>query len=637
MGVVQNIFAGRSPTGLALDFGAETITLLVRDATAPQGWSPLSAATVADDAFVDQIEALRSLAAEHSASCEVDLWLPADQVLNTHLELASSGYWGRPDAAKAALGDRTGLSPDEINLDLAKAPGDVWAICAAETKVVAEAQDYARRWGFAPNLVTTRHADAAFAAPPDLTGEVNRKPVLIGAGAAAAAAGVFLAVMVWPSAEVPLTSAGPERIVMAPATALSSPPIPEGEVVARSADAEGVVAVKQPAAPEPDYRKTAAVETQNDRFAASILSPSPQFPNFLSVDFSLPWAEDVTPIYANLAYRAPSLGHSPPSVEALEHLLPGKAPATGPSVLPSLRIGEGLSDPAARPSELGSFDVAALGPSPRALRTEDLIVQNDAIVAPEIVESVDENAAPVLDTPLKTAPAAEDVAAPEIDSTPSVEATPIIRNATDPRLAAPQPDVVQAPAAEDAAAPKIDSTPSVEATQIIQNATDPRLAAPQSDVVQAPEVEEAPGPGAVTAAPRPGKRPDSLDMSSGPGAVAAAPSARKRPKSIAPRPKAVARNTSSAKTVRAPSRGKPTGRGLANAATLKGAITLDQTSLLGVFGTSKNRRALIRLADGRMKRVGAGEVIDGWVVSRIQATSMRMTRGAEVRNLNLIR
>lgn len=606
MGIVQNIFAGRSPGGLALDFGAETITLLACDAEAPQGWSPLGAATVMDEAFGDQIEALRSLAAEHSATCEVDLWLPADQVLNTHHDLPSSGLWGSTEAAKIALGDRTGLPPDEINLDLAKAPGDVWAICAAETKVVTEAQEYSRRWGFAPNLVTTRHADAAFAAPPDLTGDGRRKPLLIGAGAAVAAAGIVLAVMLWPSAEVPPSGGGPERIAMAPAAALPSPSVTEGEVVAPSAGAQGAVAIRQPATPEPDYQKNAALETKDYDFAASILSPSPQFPNFLSVDFSLPRAEAVTPIYANVAYRAPSLAHSPPSVEALEQLLPGEAPATGPSVLPFLSLGDGLVDPAALPSELGSFDVAALGPAPRALRTEDLVLQNDPIAAPEVAASTDKDVADedvAEDTPEDTAPVAQ-------TSQEDEQAT------------------------EEIATPEVESEPPAEVATVVQNATDPREPAPQAEVA---EVEEAPGPGSVTAAPKARKRPDSLDMSPGPGAVAAAPSARTRPKSIAPKPKAVARNTSSAKTVRAPARGKPTGRGLANAATLSGAIQLDKTSLLGVFGTSKNRRALLRMADGRMKRVSQGEVIDGWVVSRIQATSMRMTRGADVRNLNLIR
>ena len=621
MGVVQNIFAGRSPVGLALDFGAETITLLARDADAPQGWSPLGAAMVADDDFDVQIEAVRNLAAKHSAGCEVDLWLPADQVLNTHLELPSSGLWGSAKAAKIALGDRTGLPPDEINLDLAKAPGEVWAICAAETKVVAEAQDYARRWGFSPNLVTTRHADAAFAAPPDLTGEVNRKPLLFGAGAAAAAAaGVILAVFLWPSSEVPTSAMGPERIAMAPAEALAAPSVPEGEVVAHPAETQGAVPIKLPAAPEPDYQKNAALETKDHDFAASILSPSPQFSDFLSIDFSLPRAEEATPIFANVAYRAPSLVHEAPSVEALEQLLPGEAPETGPSVLPSLNLSVRPVDLAEAPSGLGSFDVAALGPAPRALRTEDLILQDDTISAPELTDGADDDAGPTVEAPQAEAET------PNVAVTPEVEAPEV---AVSPEVATPEvADAPEVTTTITAVARESETETLAEAEQIVQNATDPREAALQPGASSSTS---------VAAAPRPGKRPDSLDMSPGPGAVAAAPSARTRPKSIKPKATAVARNTSSAKTVRAPTRGKPTGRGLANVATLKGAITLDQTSLLGVFGTSKNRRALLRMSDGRMKRVSQGEVIDGWVVSRIQATSMRMTRGAEVRNLNLIR
>jgi hypothetical protein len=193
----------------------------------------------------------------------------------------------------------------------------------------------------------------------------------------------------------------------------------------------------------------------------------------------------------------------------------------------------------------------------------------------------------------------------------------------------PEPETPEEPATTD-----VEDQPAPERDEpLVINATDPREAPQTAEA----EEDDTPGPGSVVSAPKPGKRPDSLDMTPGIGAVAAAPSALSRPKSIKPRPKAVARNTSSAKSVRAPSRGKPTGRGLANVATLKGAITLDRASLLGVFGTAKNRRALLRMSDGRMKRVSQGEVIDGWVISRIQATSMRMTRGSEVRNLNLIR
>ena len=90
------------------------------------------------------------------------------------------------------------MARGDINVDLTRAPGEIWAICAAEAKVVAEALDYARRWGFAPLMVTTRYADAAFAAPPDLTGLADRRPLI--AGAAAAAAVIALAVIAWPDA-----------------------------------------------------------------------------------------------------------------------------------------------------------------------------------------------------------------------------------------------------------------------------------------------------------------------------------------------------------------------------------------------------------------------------------------------------
>ena len=617
MGVVRELFAGRGPADLALDFGADTITLLAEDAQAPQGWSPVAVATLGDEDFADQVEAMRTVAAERSEACAVDLWLPEDQVLNTHLELKSAQFWNRVALSKAALADRTGLAPDDINIDLTRAPGEVWAICAVEAKVADEARDYARRWGFAPGMVTTRYADAAFSAPPDLTGRPDRRPLAIGLIGAAAAACLALGALAWPSPETPVDAPGPERIAMAPAAALPSPPVAEGAAVAApSAAGDSSVAVRQPAAPEPGQRKPVALAEHENDFAATILSPTRQFPDFLSVDFSLPQAEATAPIFANVAYRAPSLGHDAPLVGALEQYFPGAEPEIRPSALPLLSLGDGADDAAATPSDLGAFDVAALGPAPRALRTEDLIVES------------------------------EEIASPEGGETPAEEAQPVEADAEDGAGAGTEdaPDPSQAPVA--AALSDAQEAAQDEAQEgrrdIIRNARDPRRQTPDPEAAEAEaeaeaEDDEAPGPGSVVAAPSPGKRPDSLDMSPGPGAVAAAPSARTRPKSIKPKPKAVARNTSSAKTVRAPSRGRPTGRGLASVATLRDAIALDQTSLLGVFGAKNNRRALLRMADGRMKRVSQGEVVDGWVISRIQATSMRMTRGSEVRNLKLIR
>ncbi len=609
MGVVRNIFAGRGPAGLALDFGAETITLLAEDVQAAQGWSPLGAAELAADDFPDQIEALRAVAAEHTEDCAVDLWLPQDQILNTHLELNGARPWSRIAKAKAALAERTALGADEINVDLTRAPGDVWAICAVEAKVVAEAQDYARRWGFAPNMVTTRYADAAFTAPPDLTGDEDRRPLILGgAAAAAAAACVAVGVLAWPTSDPKPLASGPERIAMAPAIAPQAPATAENAVVTPSVRADDVVAVRQPAAPEPGSQLPVAKIDPDSDFAASILSPSQQFPDLLSVDFSLPQAEAATPIYANVAYRAPLISRSALDGAATEAAPEAEEPTLRQSAPPLQSLDEGFDDAAPAPSDLGAFDVAALGPAPLALRTEDLLVESEAVTAPEVGE------APSV--------AAEETSDPDED--PAAEDT----------AAAPD-DGEDAVAAEDDA--ETDTPPQGGGT-IVQNAGDPRERGPEADAAdQQAEEDDTPGPGAVAAAPSPGKRPSSLDMSPGPGAVAAAPSARTRPDSIKPKPKAVARNTSSAKTVRAPDRGKPTGKTLAKIVTLRDAIALDKTSLLGVFGAKNNRRALLRLADGRMKRVSQGEVVDGWVISRIEATSMRMTRGGEVRNLKLIR
>ncbi len=575
MGVAQKFFAGRKPASLALDFDAETITLLAADADAPQGWSPLASTLLTSDTFSEEIEALRSLAADRSPDCTVDLWLPADQILNTHLELKSARPWNRTALAKATLAERFGLDHGEINVDLARAPGEVWATCAVESNVIDEARNYARSWGFTPQMVTTRHADAAFSTPPDLTNDRNRRPLYIGA-AALAAASIALAVLFWPVTENETTVRGPDRIAMASAAALTSPPVQDAGALALAGDPEGQLAFQTPNAPRPDYTKTAALSGGEAEFTAVVKSPSQNFPNFLSIDFSLPRVETATPIYANVAYSAPALGHNAPMVDAIEQYFVDAGPGISPGDLPSLTLGDGSEPAALRPSGLTSFDVAALGEAPRALRTQELLL--DGV----------------------------DIQPSDNDAEP--DQTQLIAD----------PDTPEEP---------------------VIGAVDLRAPVREPDTDSQDEVEEdaVPGPGSVTAAPKPGKRPENIDMTPGPGAVAVAPLARSRPKSIKPKAVVVARNTSSAKTVRAPARGKPTGRGLAGAATLKNALSFDKTSLLGVFGTSKNRRALLRMSNGRLKRVSQGEVIDGWVISRIQATSMRMTRGAEVRNLNLVR
>ncbi|MFV0474812.1 MAG: hypothetical protein ACK5MQ_11495, partial [Pikeienuella sp.] len=152
----------------------------------------------------------------------------------------------------------------------------------------------------------------------------------------------------------------------------------------------------------------------------------------------------------------------------------------------------------------------------------------------------------------------------------------------------------------------------------------------------AAEAAEAPGPGAVIRAPAPRGRPAALDMTPSERIATRSPTPNKRPRSIRPREStAAAIGARGVREVAAPRRPPPQGPGIANAATLRDVISLGEMNLLGVFGAGGSRRALLRLPDGQVLRVTRGTVVDGWVVSRIDASSMRITRGGRAKVLNL--
>lgn len=58
-------------------------------------------------------------------------------------------------------------------------------------------------------------------------------------------------------------------------------------------------------------------------------------------------------------------------------------------------------------------------------------------------------------------------------------------------------------------------------------------------------------------------------------------------------------------------------------------------SLVGVYGTSSARRALIRTSTGRYVKVKHGQRVAGWRVSAIGANTVRVTRGSRTRTLRL--
>jgi len=86
------------------------------------------------------------------------------------------------------------------------------------------------------------------------------------------------------------------------------------------------------------------------------------------------------------------------------------------------------------------------------------------------------------------------------------------------------------------------------------------------------------------------------------------------------------------------SRANPTGPvsgRVAAAATQGNAIALGNVALVGVFGTSSNRRALIRTPNGRFKRVAIGDRVDGGRVAAIDSNSLRYSKGGRTITLQM--
>ena len=79
----------------------------------------------------------------------------------------------------------------------------------------------------------------------------------------------------------------------------------------------------------------------------------------------------------------------------------------------------------------------------------------------------------------------------------------------------------------------------------------------------------------------------------------------------------------------------PISGGVAQAATIEGAIDLRNVNLIGVFGTPDARRALVRLSNGRLVRVGVGDSLDGGRVQSIGDNVLSYTKSGRVIQLDM--
>lgn len=77
----------------------------------------------------------------------------------------------------------------------------------------------------------------------------------------------------------------------------------------------------------------------------------------------------------------------------------------------------------------------------------------------------------------------------------------------------------------------------------------------------------------------------------------------------------------------------PSSASVSREATTRNAINLRKVNLIGVYGTPSDRRALVRLSNGRYRKVQVGDRIDGGRVSAIGDSELRYQKGS--RNLIL--
>jgi type IV pilus biogenesis protein PilP len=70
----------------------------------------------------------------------------------------------------------------------------------------------------------------------------------------------------------------------------------------------------------------------------------------------------------------------------------------------------------------------------------------------------------------------------------------------------------------------------------------------------------------------------------------------------------------------------PTSASVARQATVENAIRLNRINLIGVYGSASNRRALVRLANGRYVKVEVGDRLDGGQVAAIGRDALRYVK-----------
>jgi type IV pilus biogenesis protein PilP len=639
--------ASKPRFALAMDM--EGLALMERGAG---GWVRRAEVSLNETDFTGRMGGLRDDALALGAGDGVELWLPAEQILTLRIAPDASG----PGPFRRALAAATPHNLDELTWDWVAVEGG-FTVVAAWTRTVREAREFASKWDLPVARVTTRAVDAEFPggpsfaltpppAPAAAPGRIRRAPLAaLGAGAGAVGLGLWWWLSLPPDLPNPQAEYTPPAVVSAEAPEVAPGPT-TGVAPVVVAPQPAKPAAKPPllerppvAAPPAEPPQTAGATPLNGGGGAD------QAPK--------PAARDAAPGHA----EAPGNGVAPAPDQAARPVVEPAAPSVGEAPPTVARPGP-LSAPAAPPPDA----VAATAPPgpPRALTRVSVLAEEpkglaDTAPPPEVTGTEFDPLLPPPDAeeiadaeeePDAAADVADDGAADGTDDataeatgdaagTPEVPAEfvagpetprPPAKPGEEAKTAAAPPPPPDRPEAEEATGKATEESASDEASTHALAAAPRPFPKPISAKDLAEAEDLAPTRLAALAAPPPVGKPAGLKRRAGALAVARA-KARDEARQ--------AKSSAGGAVDRRDRRQIPASASLARSATTRNAVELGETILVGVFGASSSRRAILRLPSGEIRRVKSGESVDGWKVASIGQSSIKLTKSGKSQTLNV--
>ncbi|KEO52929.1 hypothetical protein TP2_08290 [Thioclava pacifica DSM 10166] len=496
---------------------------------------------------------------------------------------------------------------------------------------------------------------------------VGGKPRYLGAMLTGALVILLAIIALWSS--LLKDPVGPEEIAQIPAAPSAPPEVSQPVDTATAPEATSPAETTpepEPATPEP------APQPEAEAPAPEPDTPPAEMPALPQVTLAppqpatapeaaaepAPQAEPAADPSGTLSTASPT---TLPPFDATPLPPPVAEPAPEPEVTPTpegtempggftLYAGKPDIVPAPRPDVVSDAYAATLPPTPEATfealpalsgftpkpRPDDLTgAAPDATPEPAPATPPADQTAP----PTPTPPVDQGALDPALQPNPELQDTrPTARPEDVTRLAASQ-----APSAEPAAAanPELAAVRPERRPATIQDAVQGAVAAQDA----AAAANSDPFAGATTLAvarsANPPEKPRNFSRSVE-RALAAAIAAEPAPSvavaaaaAPAPAPKAQPVEIDEPEPV-APAPKLPTSASVAKQATEKNAINLRKINLIGLYGSSSNRRALVRLSNGRFVKVGVGDRLDGGKVTAIGSGQLTYKKGSRSYTLKLL-